>query len=146
MTITAWAIHRWQQTVVNGVTTNTPDFGGATYASWEDIAGTPNANIPPNVNLCAGKFTNLPDKATLDALDAATGVIVLAAINDDDTRVTGYLRPQDSPTGPQLAAARTRLQNAGIPTAFLTANITAGMTLAQIADVLRAWARDLIKG
>jgi hypothetical protein len=36
--------------------------------------------------------------------------------------------------------------NAGVPTAFLTANITVGMTLAQIANVLRAWAHDLLHG
>jgi hypothetical protein len=137
--IEAWAIATWR--VVGG--RNEPHVALTTY---EDIAGTRAINLPPSVNVGAWHLTAIPDKAALDALDAAPGVIVLAAVDDQGAKVTGYLRPQDTPSGAQLSAAKTRLQNAGVPTAFLTANITVGMTLAQIADVLRAWARDLARG
>jgi hypothetical protein len=137
--IEAWAIATWR--TVGG--RNEPNAALTTY---EDIAGTLALNLPPNINLGAWHLTAIPDKATLDALDAATGVIVLSAVDNLGATVAGYLRPQDTPTGAQLSAAKTRLQNAGIPTAFLTANITVGMTLAQIANVLRAWAHDLLHG
>jgi hypothetical protein len=144
MTIRAWVIAPWSSTTRVGAPTN--ELTLPTGLASDDIANTSAANIPPGINVGAWRVDNLASKAALDTLDATPGVIVLSAINDDGTKVTGYLRPQDSPTGPQLVAAKTRLQNAGIPTAFLTANVTVGMTLAQIADVLRAWAHDLLKG
>jgi hypothetical protein len=139
----AYIACRWKQTVTGTRAENEIDLGAL---GWLDLTVTPGANLPPAPNVVVARVDSLPDKATLDALDATPGVIVLAAVNDDGSRVTGYLRPQDTPTGAQLSAAKTRLQNAGVPTAFLTANITVGMTLAQIADVLRAWARDLARG
>lgn len=144
MAIRAWLIERWVQTVRNGTTYNEPASLGLVSA-WEDIAGTLAINIPPGINVVAARVDNIPNKAALDALDATPGVIVLSAINDDGTAVAGYLRPQGAPSGAQLTAARTRLQDAGIPTGWLTANITAGMTLGQVADVLRSYARDLRK-
>lgn len=143
MAITAWLATTWRQRTINGATNNTAPV--ALGDEWEEIGNTACLNLPPSPNVAFYKRPNLADKAALDALDATPGVVVLSAVNDDGTKVTSYLRPQDSPTGPQLVTARNRLQAAGIPTGFLTANITVGMTLMQVCDVLRAYARDLTK-
>lgn len=144
MAITAWLIGTWGQSTKVGRLTNDPAFL-TLVTDVLDIAATPAGNIPPGVNVGAWRVDNLASKGALDALDATPGVIVLSAINDaTGAAVAGYLRPQDVPAGPQLVAARNRLQAAGVPTGFLTANITVGMTLVQVADVLRAWAHNLL--
>lgn len=143
MAITAWLAATWRQRTVGGKLNNTtPVVLGDT---WEEIGNTACLNLPPAPNIGFWKVNSLADKAAVDTLDATAGIVVLSAIDDAGAKVTGYLRPQDAPTGPQLVTARNRLQAAGIPTGFLTANSTVGMTLAQISDVLRAYARDLTK-